>query len=139
VSACALLAPFAFLGQAWDQDLIEAFDSERTAHLLHSRGLVFLFRPGLYKREPLVDLVNHFVTDRLIKAVAEEAAKGRLLMVATTDLDKQESVIWDMGVIASHGGEAARVLFRDVLVASASIPGLFPHGSDPCGGRRQLI
>jgi len=49
VSVGALLAPFAFLGQAWDQDLIEAFDSERTAHLLHSRGLVFLFRPGLNK------------------------------------------------------------------------------------------
>jgi hypothetical protein len=126
VSVGALLAPFAFLGQAWDQDLIEAFDSDRTAHLLHSRGLGFLFRPGLYKREPLVHLVNRFVTDRLIKAIAEEAAKGRLLMVATTDLDKQEPVIWDMGVIASRGGEAARALFRDVLVASASIPGLFP-------------
>jgi len=126
VSVGALLAPFAFLGQAWDQELIEAFDSDRTAHLLRSRGLGFLFRPGLYQREPLTDLVNHLVTDRLIKAVAEEAAKGRLLVVATTDLDKQEPVIWDMGVIASHGGEAARVLFRDVLVASASIPGLFP-------------
>jgi hypothetical protein len=31
-----------------------------------------------------------------------------------------------MGAIATQGGEAARTLFRDVLVASASIPGLFP-------------
>ncbi|MDB6088634.1 MAG: hypothetical protein JWN85_1418 [Gammaproteobacteria bacterium] len=31
-----------------------------------------------------------------------------------------------MGVIAAHGREAARSLFREVLVASASIPGLFP-------------
>jgi len=66
------------------------------------------------------------VTERLVKAVADESAKGGALLVATTDLDKQESVIWDLGAIARQGGEAARVLFRDVLVASASIPGLFP-------------
>jgi hypothetical protein len=45
--------------------------------------------------------------------------------VATTDLDKEETVIWDMGAIAQRGGEPARRLFRDVLVASASIPGVF--------------
>jgi hypothetical protein len=61
----------------------------------------------------------------LIRAVADESAQGRSLLVATTDLDKEETVIWDMGAIASQGGESARRLFRDVLVASASIPGLF--------------
>src|SRR6267142_3476810 len=49
-----------------------------------------------------------------------------MLLVATTDLDKEETVIWDMGAIAAHGGPAALSLFRQVLVASASIPGLFP-------------
>ncbi len=48
-------------------------------------------------------------------------------MVATTDLDKEETVIWDMGAIAAQGGETARTLFRNVLVACASIPGLFPQ------------
>ena len=66
------------------------------------------------------------MTRRLIEAVATEAARGRVLFVATTDVDKQETVIWDMGEIAMRGGEAARVLFRDVLVASASVPGLLP-------------
>ena len=28
-----------------------------------------------------------------------------MLLVATTDLDKEETVIWDMGVIAAHGGD----------------------------------
>jgi len=127
VSTGALVAPFAFLGPAWDAELKEAFDSYRPQRLLKPRGwLAFLFLPGYYRGEPLVDLVDHFVTDRLIQAVAEQAAKGRLLLVATTDLDKEEAVIWDMGAIAATGGEAARELFRDVLIASASIPGLFP-------------
>jgi predicted acylesterase/phospholipase RssA len=127
VSAGALIAPFAFLGPAWDDELKEAFDSYRPSQLLQPRGwLAFLFLPGYYRGEPLIDLVDHFVTDRLIQAVAEQAAQGRLLLVATTDLDKEESVIWDMGAIAARGGEPARQLFRDVLIASASIPGLFP-------------
>ena len=126
VSTGGLLAPFAFLGPAWDSQLVEAFASGRSEQLLRTRSIGVLFRPAIYQGRPLADLVDHFVTNELINAVAEESAKGRVLLVATTDLDKGETVIWDMGVIASHGGEGARTLFRDVLVASTSIPGLFP-------------
>jgi hypothetical protein len=126
VSTGALLAPFAFLGPDWDQQLTEAYTGGRSEHLLQSRGIGFMFRSSIYKSKPLIDLVNQFVTDALIQAVARESAKGRLLLVATTYLDRGETVIWDMGAIATRGGEAARTLFRDVLVASASIPGLFP-------------
>ncbi len=126
VSTGALLAPFAFLGPEWDQQLTEAYTSGRSEHLLKPRSFGFLFRSSIYEGQPLIDLVNHFVTDALIQAVARESAKGRLLLVATTYLDKGETVIWDMGAIATQGGDAARTLFRDVLVASASIPGLFP-------------
>jgi predicted acylesterase/phospholipase RssA len=64
--------------------------------------------------------------DELLDAIAHEAARGRLLLVATTDLDDEETVVWNMGEIAAQGGESGRRLFRDVLVASSSIPGLFP-------------
>ena len=40
----------------------------------------------------------------LVAAVAAETSKGRRLIVATTDLDKQETVLWDMGAIAARGG-----------------------------------
>jgi predicted acylesterase/phospholipase RssA len=49
-----------------------------------------------------------------------------VLLVATTNLDREETVIWDMGAIARRGGKEARKLFQDVLVASASVPGVFP-------------
>jgi len=126
VSTGALLAPFAFLGPAWDQELTEAFASARTEHLLRWRGFGVLFRSGVYQSKPLLELVDHYVTDAMIREVAAQYEKGRMLLVATTDLDKEETTIWDMGAIAAHGGESARTLFRDVLVASASIPGLFP-------------
>jgi hypothetical protein len=89
------------------------------------RGLLALPFGVSHRSAALRALVDHYVTRDLIHAVAREAASGRLLWVATTDLDKEETVIWDMGAIAARGGEPARKLFRDVLVASASIPGVF--------------
>ena len=125
VSAGALIAPFAFLGSAWDARLDDNFSGKYSEHFLVTRGFSILFNTGVYQSKPLVDFVDHFVTDEMIGEVAAQAALGRLLLVATTDLDKEETVIWDMGQIAAHGGVAARTLFRDVLVASASIPGVF--------------
>ena len=126
VSTGALLAPFAFLGPTWDPELKEAFSGDVTEHLLQPKGLEVLFHPGWYQGKPIVDLVDRFVTVDMLQAVARERARGRILAVATTNLDSEETVIWDLGLIASVGGERARELFRNVLVASASVPGLFP-------------
>jgi predicted acylesterase/phospholipase RssA len=124
VSAGALIAPFAFLGPEWDSQLTEAFTSGR-AEQMSLRGLLELPFGASRRSAALTALVDHYVTQDLIDAVAEEARGGRLLWVATTDLDTEETVIWDLGAIAMCGGEPARKLFRDVLVASASIPGVF--------------
>lgn len=126
VSAGAMLAPFAFLGDAWDAQLEEAFSGTRTAHLLQRRWAVAWLHSSLYRGEPLVELVDHYVTAELLAAVAQKAAAGGLLLVATTDLDTQRPVVWNLGIVASIGGERARQLFRDIIVASASIPGVFP-------------
>src|ERR1700729_899812 len=126
VSTGALIAPYAFLGSDWDDQLVEVYTSGRAEHLLHSRGLGALFGSSVYSGAPLKDLVDRYATDALIQAVAREASTGRLLLVATTDVSTGEPVIWDLGSIAMNGGVGARALFRDVLVASASVPGLFP-------------
>jgi hypothetical protein len=52
--------------------------------------------------------------------------------VATTDLDTEQACIWDMGEIAAKGGEPALKLFRKVLAASATLPGLFPPRRFAC-------
>jgi predicted acylesterase/phospholipase RssA len=126
VSAGALIAPYAFLGPAWDDQLVEVYTSGRAERLLQSRGLGALFGSSVYSGAPLKQLVDRYATDELIQAVAHEASSGRLLLVATTDVNTGEPVVWDLGSIAMNGGAGARALFRDVLVASASVPGLFP-------------
>ena len=113
VSAGALIAPFAFLGPEWDAQLTEAFTSGRGEQMSVS-GLLELPFGTSRRSAALTALVDHYVTPDLINAVAREASSGRLLWVATTDLDKEETVIWDLGAIAMRGGEPARKLFRDV-------------------------
>ena len=126
VSAGALIAPYAFLGPEWDRQLTDAYTSGQAEHLLQPSTFGVLFGSSAYRGSPLEHLVEHYLTDALLQAVAREAASGRLLLVATTNVDTGEIVVWDLGSIAINGGDRARALFRDVLVASASVPGLFP-------------
>ena len=126
VSAGALIAPYAFLGAEWDRQLTDAYTSGRADHLLQPRQFGVLFGSSAYRGSPLEHLVEHYLTDALLQAVAREAASGRLLLAATTNVDTGEIVVWDLGSIAMNGGDRAKALFQDVLVASASVPGLFP-------------
>jgi predicted acylesterase/phospholipase RssA len=126
VSAGALVAPYAFLGPEWDTRLLAAFTSGVAEGFLQPRGLGALFGSSLYRGAPLKELIDAGVSDAMIQAVAREADKGRFLLVATTDLVSGQPVVWDLGAIARNGGRDARTLFRDVLVASASVPGMFP-------------
>jgi predicted acylesterase/phospholipase RssA len=126
VSGGALVAPYAFLGPTWDARLRDAFTGAAAENLLQSRGLGVIFGSSAYRGAPLRRLVDAHVSDAMIEAVAREAQKGRLLLVVTTDVATGEPVVWDMGAIARNGGVEARALFRDVLVASASVPGMFP-------------
>jgi predicted acylesterase/phospholipase RssA len=126
VSTGALIAPYAFLGPEWDQQLLDAFTGLAGDGLRQSRGLAVIFGSSIYSGKPLRNLIDAYVSDDMIHAIAQEAAKGRLLLVATTDVASGESVVWDLGSIAMNGGASARTLFRDVLVASASVPGMFP-------------
>jgi predicted acylesterase/phospholipase RssA len=126
VSAGALVAPYAFLGPSWDARLLDAFTGVEGDNLLQSRGLGVIFGSSVYSGRPLRQLIDTYVTDEMIRAIALEAAKGRLLLVATTDVASGEPVVWDLGAIAKNGGSSARALMRDVLLASASVPGMFP-------------
>lgn len=126
ISTGALAAPFAFLGPDWDDELREAYTGGGADGLLNPRALAGLIGPSLFSAAPLRRLVDQNVTPELLRQIAVEHAKGRRLLVVTTNLDTQESIVWDMGQLATQGDEQAVVLFREVLIASASIPGVFP-------------
>src|SRR5438552_14495598 len=72
----------------------------------------------MYSGTPLKKLIDRYADDRMIEAVATEAARGRLLLVATTDFATGEPVVWDLGSIALYGGHDARKLLRSVLLAA---------------------
>jgi len=126
VSTGALIAPLAFLGSAWDDRLADAYVGGHASDLLSLKRLGPTMGPSLFRGDSLDGLVAPFIDEAMIEAVAVEHAKGRRLLIATTNLDSQKATIWDMGAIATQGGPAAVKLFRDVLVASATLPGLFP-------------
>ena len=127
VSTGALIAPFAFLGPAYDPYLTEIYTSGIASSLVQGPSLAnVLFGSGLFGDGRLRDLIARYVTPDLLRAVAEEHAKGRRLLVVTTNLDTQRAVIWNMGAIAASGAPNAVSLFTDVLTASASIPAVFP-------------
>ncbi|GJE59086.1 patatin-like phospholipase family protein [Methylobacterium trifolii] len=127
VSTGALIAPFAFLGSGYDSYLTDIYTSGVAETLVQSPNVVnILFGSGLFGDGRLRGLVSRYVTPDLLAAVAAEHAKGRRLLVVTTNLDSQRAVIWNMGAIAASGAPNALDLFRDVLTASASIPAVFP-------------
>lgn len=126
VSTGAMIAPFAFLGPDWDERLSDAYTGGHAARLFSLGAMAPGFGPALFRAGALDALVAPFIDETMLVAIAAEHARGRRLLVATTDLDSQKSCIWDMGAIATIGGEDAVALFRQVIIASASLPGIFP-------------
>jgi len=127
VSTGALMAPFVFLGPSYDATLEDLYSSDVAAGLLKNANILNgLFGNALVENDRLGRLVARFVDQRIVDQVGAEHRKGRRLFVATTNLDSQRSVVWDMGAIAISGSPNALSLFRQVLTASASIPALFP-------------
>jgi predicted patatin/cPLA2 family phospholipase len=127
VSTGGLIAPFAFLGPQYDDTLKEVYTSGVAESLLEDPSIIrVLFGSGLFGNTRLRELVARYVGPDLLAAIAREHAKGRQLLVVTTDLDTQRTAIWDMGKIAAIGSPEALHLFRDVMAASASIPLVFP-------------
>jgi hypothetical protein len=76
--------------------------------------------------KPLEDLAEKYIDQKLVDALARAYAGGRRLYVGTTNLDAQRLVLWNMGQIAHSGHPDALGVLRKVLLASLSIPCIFP-------------
>jgi predicted acylesterase/phospholipase RssA len=124
-SVGALIAPFAYLGSEYDETVRSVAVSVRPEAIFDRRStLMGLASDGMASSEPLSRIVAKYVTAETLAAIAREYARGRVLQVATTDLDAGRQVVWNMGAIASSHARGALDLFRKILIASASIPGV---------------
>lgn len=127
VSAGAIIAPFAFLGPRHDAQLEEIWTQYKTNQLIVTQVVPgILGGSSLADNAPLRGLIEQYVTTQFLREIAAEYRKGRLLLVLTTNLDAQRPVVWNMGEIAASRSPNAPGLFRDVILASAAIPGALP-------------
>jgi hypothetical protein len=127
VSTGALMAPFAYLGPSYDKELERFYTTISKNDVMVSRGLLSgMIGESLYESAPLLHLIRSFMTAPTVAAIAEQHRRGRMLMVATTNLDVPVGVLWNIGAIADRGLSDAPELISRILLASASIPGAFP-------------
>jgi predicted patatin/cPLA2 family phospholipase len=127
ISTGALLAPFAFLGPEYDAQLKDVYTTTTDKDIYTKKSVLTAYwRESIYDTKPLAETIAKYIDEKVLAAVAREYKKGRILLVGTTQLDAQRLVIWDMGAIASSNNPGALDLFHKVLLASASMPAIFP-------------
>jgi predicted acylesterase/phospholipase RssA len=135
VSAGALLATFAFLGQERDVDLERQYTSISTEDVFRERSLFrVLFSNAFFDTAPLRETLEEVVTTSLLDEVAaatdvdpDDGRPGRFLLVLATNLDSGLPRIFDLGAIARDKTAPDRIdRYIDALMASAAIPVAFP-------------
>jgi hypothetical protein len=127
ISTGALIAPLAFVGPEYDPLLSEMYTTIDQTDIFEKRPLLAgLFSDALADSKPLQDRIAKYVDAHLVERVADEYRRGRALVIITTNLDAGVPVIWNIGAIADSGRPEAIGLIRKILLASASIPALFP-------------
>jgi hypothetical protein len=135
ISTGALIAPLAFLGPEYDPVIRSRYTGVRNEDLFTIRKqLRGLFFESVADVSPFREKLYETINRQVIAAVAAEHAKGRRCYVGTTNLDTKRLIVWDLGAIAARAGrepdgacrQAAEDLFREAIIASASIPGFFP-------------
>lgn len=127
VSTGGLIAPFAFLGASRDSTLKEMYTTIKPHDILEKRNiLAAVINDAMADNRPLWHQLEKQVDRAMLDAIAAEYAKGRILLVGTTDLDARQGVIWNLTKIAASHAPGALDLFRNIMMASAAIPGAFP-------------
>lgn len=128
VSTGALVASFAYLGTDPSFKLVENFYRNPKKDWVMRRLFFFLpNHPSFMTLPGLERDINTAIDDTMIRAMADESAKGKAFFVAATDLDYGTQHFWDLGVEAAQSlktGDSERV--RKILLASSAFPVAFP-------------
>ena len=109
ISTGALIAPFAFVGGAkHDQALRDFYTGVTSKDVLEARSiLAAVTDDAMADNAPLRRLVGRVMTAELMQEIAAEHAKGRVLLIGTTNLDARRGVIWNLTKIAASGHPTA--------------------------------
>ncbi len=127
VSTGALIAPFAFLGPAYDERLKAMYTAVSMKDIAAQRWIFsVLYGDAMADTTPLWNLLKKSITQEMLDAIAAEHEKGRILLVGTTNLDARRPVIWNITKIAAMHRPGSLELVQKILLASAAIPGTFP-------------
>jgi hypothetical protein len=125
VSTGALLATHAFLGTPADDAVLEEMYTKVTSADIYTDRSIFglLTADSLKDTAPLRAMIAKYVTAETLQRVAAAYDEDRMLVVGTTNIDYGQTWVWNMSMIAKAG---QLELYRDVLLASASFPIVFP-------------
>ncbi len=127
VSTGSIVAVYAFLGSDYDTLLEEFYTTVSTRQILRRKSILAIaFSDSFASSAPLKQLIEKQVNDKLLDDIAAASRTGRRLLIGTTNLDTKRLVVWDLGAIAASDQPNKAKLFRDVILASASVPGEFP-------------
>lgn len=127
ISTGALIAPLAFLGPSHDEALKAVYTTIGGEDIARPRPIAGIIAgDALADTSPLAALIERSLTEAMIAEIGREYLRGRVLLIATTNLDTARPVVWNIGTIAASGHRDAPNIVRRILLASASIPGAFP-------------
>jgi len=127
ISTGALMAPFVFLGSAYDDELKDMYTKYATKDLVIKYNILStLTGSSAVSTAPLRKMLAKYIDEEVRTAIAAEYKKGRRLYVSTTNLDAKRPVIWNIGLIAISDRPDALDLIHKIILASASIPAVFP-------------
>ena len=131
ISTGALIAPLAFLGPEYDDQVRRFYTTVSRRDVYIARPIRGLFSIAIADNAPLGKIVDDMLTPEIMRKVAEEHRKGRRLYIGTTELEGKRFVYWDMGAIACRNGPGDRELIKKIMLGTAAIPGFFPPSKIP--------
>jgi predicted acylesterase/phospholipase RssA len=134
ISTGGLIAPLAFLGPDYDDRMKLIYTRVSRREVFTYRNWATIpFRDAVASTAPLREIVDAAITDEVLLRIAAEHRKGRRIYVGTTNMDTRRFTTWDLGAIATRCEsreradlKSAKKLFVDILIASCSLPGVFP-------------
>jgi predicted acylesterase/phospholipase RssA len=127
ISTGALIAPFAFVGKDFDEELKQYYTNVRSDDIYRRLPLAaWLWSDSVASSEPLAKKIAAGASPEMLNRIIAAHRAGRRLYVGTTNCDTRKLTVWDMGAIASRSTQQSGDLFQKIMLAACSVPGLLP-------------